>query len=89
MYPFHFDIYKFSLTSNLSGEIHRLIDTCYETNHTTGHWVLNCFYKFTHLFGALTSADKDQKGRFSVPLLDVKTEQQVLDANQMLTLNCR
>uniref|UniRef100_I3K9I3 receptor protein-tyrosine kinase n=1 Tax=Oreochromis niloticus TaxID=8128 RepID=I3K9I3_ORENI len=34
-------------------------------------------------------ADKDQKGRFTVPLLDVRSRQLVLDANQMLTLNCR
>ncbi|XP_006794621.1 vascular endothelial growth factor receptor 1 isoform X1 [Neolamprologus brichardi] len=49
------------------------------------------FILFSVLFGfyGVLAKDKDQKGRFSVPLLDVKTQQQVLDANQMLTLNCR
>ncbi|XP_026035318.1 vascular endothelial growth factor receptor 1 isoform X2 [Astatotilapia calliptera] len=49
------------------------------------------FILFSLLFGfyGVLAKDKDQKGRFSVPLLDVKTRQQVLDANQMLTLNCR
>uniref|UniRef100_A0A3B4F115 receptor protein-tyrosine kinase n=1 Tax=Pundamilia nyererei TaxID=303518 RepID=A0A3B4F115_9CICH len=51
---------------------------------------MNCIL-FSVLFGfyGVLAKDKDQKGRFSVPLLDVKTRQQVLDANQMLTLNCR
>ncbi|KAM4606155.1 vascular endothelial growth factor receptor 1 [Polymixia lowei] len=33
--------------------------------------------------------DKDRKGRFSVPSLDVKSQQMVLEANQTLLLNCR
>ncbi|KAM9712753.1 vascular endothelial growth factor receptor 1 isoform 1-T1 [Menidia menidia] len=33
--------------------------------------------------------DKDQKGKFSVPLLDVKSRQLVIEANQTLLLNCR
>lgn len=40
------------------------------------------------LYGVL-GKDKDQKGRFSVPLLDVKAPQLILDANQTLLLNCR
>ncbi|XP_047205627.1 vascular endothelial growth factor receptor 1 isoform X2 [Girardinichthys multiradiatus] len=32
--------------------------------------------------------DKEQKGRFSVPLLDVKSQQLVLEANKTLMLNC-
>ncbi|XP_062336383.1 vascular endothelial growth factor receptor 1 isoform X2 [Osmerus eperlanus] len=32
---------------------------------------------------------KEQKGKFSVPALDVKDQQLVLEANQTLTLNCR
>ncbi len=35
------------------------------------------------------SADKDQKGKYSVPILDVKTRQLVLDVNQTLQLSCR
>lgn len=37
----------------------------------------------------LTSADKDQKGKYSVPILDVKSRQLVLDTNQTLLLSCR
>ncbi|XP_061569530.1 vascular endothelial growth factor receptor 1 [Cololabis saira] len=33
--------------------------------------------------------DKDQKGKFSVPLLDIGSRQLVLEANQTLLLNCR
>lgn len=33
--------------------------------------------------------DKDQKGKFSIPVLDVKSRQLVLEANQTLLLNCR
>ncbi|KAM4544345.1 vascular endothelial growth factor receptor 1 [Fundulus diaphanus] len=33
--------------------------------------------------------DKEQKGRFSVPILDVKSRQLVLEANKTLLLNCR
>ncbi|XP_069007813.1 vascular endothelial growth factor receptor 1 isoform X3 [Embiotoca jacksoni] len=40
------------------------------------------------LYGVLAK-DKDQKGKFSVPLLDVKARQLVLDVNQPLLLNCR
>uniref|UniRef100_A0A669CQK1 receptor protein-tyrosine kinase n=1 Tax=Oreochromis niloticus TaxID=8128 RepID=A0A669CQK1_ORENI len=40
-------------------------------------------------FYGVLAKDKDQKGRFTVPLLDVRSRQLVLDANQMLTLNCR
>uniref|UniRef100_A0A8D0CQA1 receptor protein-tyrosine kinase n=1 Tax=Sander lucioperca TaxID=283035 RepID=A0A8D0CQA1_SANLU len=32
---------------------------------------------------------KDQKGKYSVPILDVKTRQLVLDTNQTLLLSCR
>lgn len=37
----------------------------------------------------LTSADKDQKGKYSVPILDVKSRELVLDTNQTLQLSCR
>uniref|UniRef100_UPI0037E8ED44 vascular endothelial growth factor receptor 1 isoform X2 n=1 Tax=Semicossyphus pulcher TaxID=241346 RepID=UPI0037E8ED44 len=40
------------------------------------------------LYGVLAK-DKEQKGKYSVPILDVKTRQMVLDANQTLQLNCR
>ncbi|XP_041824241.1 vascular endothelial growth factor receptor 1 isoform X2 [Melanotaenia boesemani] len=33
--------------------------------------------------------DKDQKGKFSIPVLDVRSRQLVLEANQTLLLNCR
>lgn len=36
-----------------------------------------------------TSADKDHKGKFSVPVLDVESRQLVLEANETLLLNCR
>lgn len=31
----------------------------------------------------------DQKGRFSIPVLDVKSKQVILNTNQTLVLNCR
>ncbi|XP_030612939.1 vascular endothelial growth factor receptor 1 isoform X2 [Archocentrus centrarchus] len=40
-------------------------------------------------FYGVLAKDKDHKGKFNVPLLDVQTRQLVLDANQMLMLNCR
>ncbi|XP_070783880.1 vascular endothelial growth factor receptor 1 isoform X2 [Enoplosus armatus] len=40
------------------------------------------------LYGVLAK-EKDQKGKYSVPILDVKTRQLVLDANQTLLLSCR
>ncbi|XP_062297945.1 vascular endothelial growth factor receptor 1 [Scomber scombrus] len=40
------------------------------------------------LYGVLAK-DKEQKGKYSVPILDVKTQQLVMDANQTLLLNCR
>ncbi|TMS16886.1 Vascular endothelial growth factor receptor 1 [Larimichthys crocea] len=40
------------------------------------------------LYGVLAK-DKEQKGKYSVPILDVKTRQLVLDINQTLLLNCR
>ncbi|XP_029313403.1 vascular endothelial growth factor receptor 1 isoform X2 [Cottoperca gobio] len=40
------------------------------------------------LYGVLAK-DKDQKGKYSVPILDVKTRQLVLDTNQTLLLGCR
>ncbi|XP_032360311.1 vascular endothelial growth factor receptor 1 [Etheostoma spectabile] len=40
------------------------------------------------LYGVLAK-DKDQKGKYSVPLLDVKTRQLVLNINQTLQLGCR
>ncbi|XP_008286630.1 vascular endothelial growth factor receptor 1-like isoform X1 [Stegastes partitus] len=40
------------------------------------------------LYGVL-GKDKDQKGKFSVPLLDVKTQHLVLNINQTLLLSCR
>ncbi|XP_029955833.1 vascular endothelial growth factor receptor 1 isoform X3 [Salarias fasciatus] len=40
------------------------------------------------LYGVLAK-DKDQKGRFSVPILDVKARQLVLEADQTLLLSCR
>ncbi|XP_028288442.1 vascular endothelial growth factor receptor 1 isoform X2 [Parambassis ranga] len=40
------------------------------------------------LYG-VRAKDKDHRGKFSVPLLDVKSQQLVLDTNQTLLLNCR
>ncbi|XP_036934609.1 vascular endothelial growth factor receptor 1 isoform X2 [Acanthopagrus latus] len=40
------------------------------------------------LYGVL-ARDKDQKGKYSVPILDVKSRQLVLDTNQTLLLSCR
>ncbi|XP_054863011.1 vascular endothelial growth factor receptor 1 isoform X2 [Amphiprion ocellaris] len=40
------------------------------------------------LYGVL-GKDKDQKGKFSVPLLDVKTQHLVLNVNQTLLISCR
>ncbi|CAN9506270.1 unnamed protein product [Ophioblennius macclurei] len=40
------------------------------------------------LYGVLAK-DKDQKGRFNVPILDVNARQLVLDADQTLLLSCR
>ncbi|XP_034718603.1 vascular endothelial growth factor receptor 1 isoform X2 [Etheostoma cragini] len=40
------------------------------------------------LYGVLAK-DKDQKGKYSVPILDVKTRQLVLNINQTLQLSCR
>ncbi|XP_049913306.1 vascular endothelial growth factor receptor 1 isoform X1 [Epinephelus moara] len=40
------------------------------------------------LYGVLAK-DKDQKGKYSVPILDVKTRQLVHDINQTLLLSCR
>lgn len=37
----------------------------------------------------LTSAGKDHKGKYSVPTLDVTSQQLVLDAKQTLRLSCR
>lgn len=44
---------------------------------------------FCFLILSPTSADKDQKGKYSVPILDVKTPQLILDVNQTLLLSCR
>lgn len=38
------------------------------------------------LYGVLA---KDQKGKYNVPILDVKTKQLILDTNQTLLLSCR
>ncbi|XP_028289693.1 vascular endothelial growth factor receptor 1 isoform X1 [Gouania willdenowi] len=40
-------------------------------------------------FCGVFAKDKDQKGRFSVPILDVKAQQLILSVNQTLLLNCR
>ncbi|XP_070841804.1 vascular endothelial growth factor receptor 1 isoform X2 [Chaetodon trifascialis] len=40
------------------------------------------------LYGVL-ARDKDQKGKYSVPILDVKTRHLVLEANETLLLSCR
>ncbi|XP_075936299.1 vascular endothelial growth factor receptor 1-like [Anarhichas minor] len=40
------------------------------------------------MYGALAK-DKDQKRKYSIPILDVKTRQLVLDTNQTLLLSCR
>ncbi|KAM9337201.1 vascular endothelial growth factor receptor 1 [Symphorus nematophorus] len=50
------------------------------------NFILICL--FCGLYGVLAK-DKDQKGKYSVPILDVKTRQLVLDTNQTLQLNCR
>ncbi|XP_072234303.1 vascular endothelial growth factor receptor 1 isoform X3 [Leuresthes tenuis] len=44
---------------------------------------------FCLLCGLYGVSGKDLKGKFSVPLLDVKSRQLVLEANQTLLLNCR
>ncbi|XP_022600071.1 vascular endothelial growth factor receptor 1 [Seriola dumerili] len=40
------------------------------------------------LYGVLAK-DKEHKGKYSVPILDVKTQQLVVDTNQTLLLGCR
>ncbi|XP_040921731.1 vascular endothelial growth factor receptor 1 isoform X2 [Toxotes jaculatrix] len=40
------------------------------------------------LYGVLAK-DREHKGKYSVPILDVKARQQVLDTNQTLRLSCR
>ncbi|XP_068199661.1 vascular endothelial growth factor receptor 1 [Antennarius striatus] len=40
------------------------------------------------LYGALAK-DKDQRGKYSIPILDVESQQLVLDTNQTLQLHCR
>lgn len=40
------------------------------------------------LYG-VRARDKDQKGKYSIPILDVKTRQLIMDTNQMLQLSCR
>ncbi|XP_029384470.1 vascular endothelial growth factor receptor 1 isoform X1 [Echeneis naucrates] len=40
------------------------------------------------LYGVL-ARDKEQKGKYSVPILNVKTRQLVLDTNQTLMIDCR
>ncbi|XP_059182502.1 vascular endothelial growth factor receptor 1 isoform X2 [Centropristis striata] len=40
------------------------------------------------LYGVLAK-DKDQKGKYSIPILDVKARQLVYDTNQTLLLSCR
>ncbi|XP_039982500.1 vascular endothelial growth factor receptor 1 isoform X2 [Xiphias gladius] len=40
------------------------------------------------LYGVLAK-DKERKGKYSIPILDVKTQQLVLDTNQTLLLSCR
>uniref|UniRef100_A0A8C8LKF4 receptor protein-tyrosine kinase n=1 Tax=Oncorhynchus tshawytscha TaxID=74940 RepID=A0A8C8LKF4_ONCTS len=52
-------------------------------------------YIFVVLCGLVGSAlakgkvDREPKGKFSVPVLDVKSRQLVLEANQTLTIHCR
>lgn len=36
-----------------------------------------------------SSSVLDQKGRLSIPVLDVKAKQLILNTNQKLVLNCR
>uniref|UniRef100_A0A8D3AUV2 receptor protein-tyrosine kinase n=1 Tax=Scophthalmus maximus TaxID=52904 RepID=A0A8D3AUV2_SCOMX len=48
-----------------------------------------CFLVLHVLILSPMSADKEQKGKYSVPILDVKTRQLVLDTNQTLLLSCR
>ncbi|XP_068603807.1 vascular endothelial growth factor receptor 1 [Brachionichthys hirsutus] len=45
-------------------------------------------FLLTGLYGVLAK-DKDQKGKYSVPVLDVETRQLVLDTNKTLLLSCR
>lgn len=47
-----------------------------------------CLYSCILIFSP-TTADKEPKGKYSVPILNVATRQLVLDANQTLLLNCR
>lgn len=49
---------------------------------------LALFCLLSGLYGVLAK-EKEQKGRYSVPVLDVKSEQLLLSSNQTLLLNCR
>lgn len=48
-------------------------------DHVSAFSVMNM-----HSFSVL-----DQKGRFSIPVLDVKSKQLILNTSQTLVLNCR
>nr|XP_040023462.1 vascular endothelial growth factor receptor 1 isoform X1 [Gasterosteus aculeatus aculeatus] len=52
--------------------------------------MMNCYLicLLCGMYGAL-ARDKDQKGKYRVPRLDVRTRQLVLDTNQTLVLSCR
>ncbi|CDR00617.1 unnamed protein product, partial [Oncorhynchus mykiss] len=45
--------------------------------------------KTSSLFSLPGKVDREPKGKFSVPVLDVKSRQLVLEANQTLTIHCR
>lgn len=83
---------KLTLTFD-DGEVHMLINKTQQLllqfNVVSDGDLGCCFYAHTFTSSLLTSADKDQKGKYNVPILDVKTRQLVLDTNQTLLLNCR
>uniref|UniRef100_A0A665UUX8 Platelet-derived growth factor receptor-like protein n=1 Tax=Echeneis naucrates TaxID=173247 RepID=A0A665UUX8_ECHNA len=53
-------------------------------NSLSNYMLLICVCLLSSLF-----ADKEQKGKYSVPILNVKTRQLVLDTNQTLMIDCR
>lgn len=53
------------------------------------HLMIECWDVACVLILSSVSADKAQKRNYSVPILDVKAKQLVLDTNQPLLLSCR
>ncbi|KAF0028109.1 hypothetical protein F2P81_019196 [Scophthalmus maximus] len=71
-----------------AGNLQGGVDACQATRCIGD--MMNCALVclFCGLYGVLAK-DKEQKGKYSVPILDVKTRQLVLDTNQTLLLSCR